>query len=113
MGICATTSLFYVKTTEEKAATHNKELKEKWTGENKIRRRSSEVVPSASSKNSNIQRAIVARKPTKPEFSKAWKMKTQIKAPRIRTHHNLQWQNPWGMRLFRKYLPQKETSKYP
>ena len=76
MGICATTSLLHVRITKEKILKHINELKEKWTGENKIRRRSSEVVSAASSKNSNVQRAIVAGKPSKPQSGKAWKTKS-------------------------------------
>ena len=67
------------KTAEEKVAKHIKDLK----GSGKIRRRSSESVSVVSSTNPYVQRAIVARKPTNPDFNKSKNKRTQTKAATI------------------------------
>ena len=59
----------YEKTTEEKISQHTKELKKKYRGEIKIRRRptQSDATPGVSSANSNISKAMSSRKPKKPQ----------------------------------------------
>ena len=59
----------YDKTTEEKIAQHTKDLKKKFRGEIKIRHRptQSDAASGVSSANSNISKAMSARKPRKPQ----------------------------------------------
>ena len=59
----------YDKTTEEKIAQHTKDLKKKFRGEIKIRHRptQSDAASGVSSANSNISKAMLARKPRKPQ----------------------------------------------
>ena len=59
----------YEKTTEEKFAQHTKDLKKKFRGEIKIRHRptQSDAASGVSSANSNISKAMSARKPRKPQ----------------------------------------------
>ena len=59
----------YEKTTEEKIAQYTKDLKKKFRGEIKIRHRptQSDAASGVSSANSNISKAMSARKPRKPQ----------------------------------------------
>ena len=59
----------YKKTTEEKISQHVKDLKKKYRGEIKIRHRptQSDATSGVFSANSNISKAMTARKPQKPQ----------------------------------------------
>ena len=59
----------YEKTTEEKISQHTKDRKKKYRGEIKIRHRptQSNSVSGVSSANSNIAKAMLSRKPKKPQ----------------------------------------------
>ena len=60
----------YEKTTEFKIAKHSNDLKKQKRGEIKIRHRLRDTTSVVSSINSNVSRALMVRKPTKPQLKR-------------------------------------------
>ena len=60
----------YEKTTEFKIAKHSNDLKKQKRGEIKIRHRQRDTTSVVSSINSNVSRALMVRKPTKPQLKR-------------------------------------------
>ena len=60
----------YEKTTEFKIAKHSNDLKKQKRGEIKIRYRQRDTISVVSSINSNVSRALMVRKPTKPQHKR-------------------------------------------
>ena len=60
----------YKKTTESKIAKHSNDLKKQKRGEIKIRHRQRDTTSVVSSVNSNVSRALMVRKPTKPQLKR-------------------------------------------
>ena len=60
----------YEKTTEFKIAKHSNHLKKQKRGEIKIRHRQRDTTSVVSSINSNVSRALMVRKPTKPQLKR-------------------------------------------
>ena len=60
----------YEKTTEFKIAEHSNDLKKQKRGEIKIRHRQQDTTSVVSSINSNVSRALMVRKPTKPQLKR-------------------------------------------
>ena len=61
----------YEKTTEFKIAKHSNDLKKQKRGEIKIRHRQRDTTSVVSSINSNVSRALMVRKPTKPQLKRS------------------------------------------
>ena len=60
----------YEKTTEIKIAKHSNDLKKQKRGEIKFRHRQRDTTSVVSSINSNVSRALMVRKPTKPQLKR-------------------------------------------